>query len=84
MVTTVSIQTVPASDLLKLAALPTPTMIFEMKPFTRTERQVVRAVVAASIPSARRPSRRAASTEVPALRPVPARNHLALNPGGTP
>lgn len=82
MVTTVSIQTVPASDILTLAALPQPTMILDVRAIAEIDCQVVHAVIAASVPSTRRTSRRAASTELPA--PRPARSHLVLNPGGTP
>lgn len=73
--TTITLQTVAASDLLTLAAAPTPTMIPSVSKRTGID-PMTRAVVAASLPSARRTECRALPTID--LTPRPARSHLAL------
>ena len=76
MVTTVSIETVASGDLLTLAAMPKPTMILDMKTLGEIDRQVICEVVAASIPTGHRSSRRVEATRVPS--PRSARLHVAL------
>lgn len=74
--TTVTIQTIPASDVLSLASLPEPpTMIPSVSKHAGIDPST-RAVVSASLPSARRTERRSLPTID--LTPRSARSHLAL------
>lgn len=74
--TLVSIQTVASDDLLTFAALPVPTMIFDMKMLAEADHEVAREVVAASVPNVRQPSRHEVAAFVPS--PRSARLHIAL------
>lgn len=74
--TIISTQTVTSGDLLTLAALPVPTMIFDVEAHVGFDRQVDRQVIAASVPTARRVSHGATLTTIP--NPRPARLHTAL------
>lgn len=72
----VTLRTVPAADLLSLASLPVePTMISVVTPL---DREVVRHVITASIPT--RTTRRPMRPESPIFDQTPrsARTHLAL------